>query len=170
VLALEIRASKVGFAVIEMPGRLLDWGVRSLAGPREQLRSVVADRIATLLAFHRPYAVVVRIRKYHSRDQNRKFGAIVSAARTETRRHSTKFRTITSVQVKAHFALNGEMSKHDIAETLADQFEELSWKLPAHRKPYQTEARAMLIFDALANGVAFTAGRTPSTSDAHRKS
>ena len=169
LLALEIRASRLGFAAIEMPARLLDWGVRSLGEPHAQLRSVVSDRIATLMVFHRPQTVVVRARKYRSRVQNARFLAIVAAVRVETRRHSAKFRIITSAQVKDCFASNGKVPKHAIAKTLADQFEELSWKLPGRRKPYQSEAPAMLVFDALANGVAFATRKTRSTSDTPRK-
>jgi len=164
LLALEIRASRLGFAVLEGSTRLLDWGVRSFGEQNEKLRSAVSDRIATLLAFHKPSAVVVRVRKYHSAAQNKRFLAIVAAVRAETTRNSTKLFVLTSRQVRARFDPNGEITKHEIATILAKQFEELSWKLPGRRKSYQSEAPAMLVFDALANGVAFVGRQTPSTS------
>jgi hypothetical protein len=164
LLALEVRASRLGFAVLERPARLLDWGVRSFGEQHGKLGSAVSDRIATLLAFHRPSTVVVRIRQFHSAVQNRRFLAIMAAIREETRRHSTKFFVLTTRQVRDCFTPNGQFTKHDIATNHAKQFEELSWKLPDRRKAYQSEAPAMLVFDALANGVAFVGREAPSAS------
>jgi hypothetical protein len=163
LLALEIRASRLGFAVLEGPTGLLDWGVRSFGEQNEKLRSAVSDRIATLLAFHKPASVVTRVRRYYSAAQNKRFRAIVSAIRAETKRKSTKFFVLTTRQVRAHFAPNGQVTKHDIATSLVKQFEALSWKLPGQRKAYQSEAPAMLVFDALANGVAFVGSHAPRT-------
>jgi len=155
LLALEIRASRFGFAVLEGPTKLLDWGVRSFGEQRGRLRSTAADRIATLLAFHKPFAVVVRIRKYHSSIQNRRFAGIMASIKAETRRNSTKFCALTTRQMRDRLALNGQTTKHDIATSLAKQFEELSWKLPRRRRFYQSEAPVMVVFDAVANGIAF---------------
>jgi len=170
LLALEIRASRFGFAVLEGPARLLDWGVRSFGEEQKKVRSAVADRIATLLAFHKPFAVVVRLRKYHSAARNRRFLLTVAGIRTETMRHSTKFYALTARQVRDRFASNGQTTKHDIATSLTEQFEELSWRLPRRRKPYQSEAPVMLVFDALANGLAFLRRRRPSDPNARQNS
>jgi hypothetical protein len=170
LLALEIRASRLGFAVLEGSARLLDWGVRSFGEQDQGVRSAVSDRIATLLAFHKPSAVVVRARRYHSADNNKKFLGIVAAIRAETKRNSTEFCILTTRQVRDRFALRGKVTKHDIAMSLADQFEELSWKLPHRRKAFQSEAPAMLVFDALANGIAFVERQTPPSSSGEHES
>ncbi len=156
LLALDIRASRFGFAVFESPTRLLDWGVRSFGEQGERLTSAVSDRIGTLLAFHKPSAVVVRNREYHSADQNKRFVAIVALIKAETRRHSTKFCVLTKRQVQKRFSQSGPVTKHDIASRLAEKFDELSWRLPERRKSYQSEAPIMAVFDAVANGIAFS--------------
>jgi hypothetical protein len=46
-------------------------------------------------------------------------------------------------------------SKYDRARVLASVFPELDWKLPPKRKPWQSEPRAMMIFDAAAIGFAY---------------
>lgn len=153
-LALELRTSRFGFAVIEEPANLLDWGVRSFGEQRGKLRSTVSDRIATLLGFYRASVVVARTRDYSSAFRNRRFRAVLRAIKAETERNSGKFRVLTAHQVKNHFAAAGLNTKHEIATSLTRQFEELSWKLPERRKVYQSELRVMLVFDALANGVA----------------
>jgi hypothetical protein len=166
LLALEVRASRLGFAVLEGSARLLDWGVRTFREQNKGVRSAVSDRIITLLAFHSPSAVVVRTRKYHSTVNNNKFLAIVAAIRTEAKKGSTKFYILTTHQVRDRFALRGQVNKHDIATSLANQFEELSWKLPRRRKVFQSEVPAMLVFDALATGIAFVERQaSPSPSD-----
>jgi hypothetical protein len=162
LIALEIRASKFGFAVFEGPTRLLDWGVRWFQEKDGALRSTVADRIGTLLRFYRPGAVVVRVRDCHSASKSRAFTMIVSSIRTETMRNSTKFGFVTIRQVREHFAPNGQTTKHGIATNIAKQFEELSWKLPNRRKSYQSEPPTMVIFDAAATGVACFGRKAPS--------
>lgn len=156
--------------MLEVPTRLLDWGVRSFGEQNQRIRSTVSDRIITLLAFHNPLVVVVRVRKYHTDIQNKKFLAIVAAIRAETRRHSKELCVLTTRQVRKHFALRGQVAKHDIAASLANQFKELFWKLPRRRKAYQSEAPAMLVFDALANGMAFVENLTPPSSSSVEES
>ena len=162
LLALDIRASRFGFAVFEGPTRLLDWGVRSFGEQGEKLKSTVSDRIATLLAFHRPFAVVVRLRKYHSAAHHKRLTTVLSSTRAEIGRHPTKCFAITTHRVKKCFAMTHQVTKHDIATWLANQFEELSWRLPTRRQSFQSEAPIMAVFDAVANGIAFFSTHTRS--------
>lgn len=155
LLALEIRASRLGFAVFKGPTRLLDWGVRSFEDDHNTLRSSVSDRIAVLLAFYEPFALVTRGRICHAASHKRKLAKIVSAIRVESRRSSTRFVVLTTSQVRNSFFSNGKITKHDLALSVAQQFEELTWKLPRRRKFYQSEAPAMVVFEAVANGIAF---------------
>lgn len=154
LLALEIRTSKLGFAVLESPATLLDWGVRSFREAEEPVKSAISDRIGILIAFYKPSAIVIRLRQYHSPSQNERFMAALSAVRAEARRTMIKFVVLTISQVTRHFASRGQVTKHDVAASLARRYQELSWKLPVRRKSYQSEAPAMLVFDALANGIA----------------
>lgn len=161
LLALELRASRLGFVVLESPTGLLDWGVRSsLEKHTGKMAYVLADRVAILLSFYKPNAVVVRIRLYTTVAQKRRFHALVLAVRKAAMRSPTKFCTLTPTQVKRHFASSGFLTKHAIATHLVNEFPELTWKLPPKRKPYENEAPAMLMFDALANGVAFLSKQT----------
>jgi hypothetical protein len=158
IVALDIRASKFGFVVLEGPDKLLDWGVRSFGEQIEELKSAASDRISTLLEFYNPVTVVVRDRAHNSSVQSKRVRAIIVAIGSATERSSTDFRVLTTIQVRDRLALDGPITKHDIAKSLAERFEELSFKLPSRRKIYQSEAPAMLVFDALATGVAFLAG------------
>lgn len=155
LLALEIRASRIGFAVFEGPTRLLDWGVRSFENDRKNLRSSVSDRIGILLAFYEPFALVMRSRISHSASHQRTLAKVIGAIRVESRRHSTRFIVLTTRQVRNSFVAKGKITKYDLALSVAQQFDELTWKLPRRRKSYQSEAPAMVVFEAVANGIAF---------------
>ena len=153
VLALEIRASKFGFAAFEGAATLLDWGVRWFGdGP---LDLTVADRIATLLEFYRPQVVVVRDRERNSAVEKRRLARIVRVIRKATEKNSARFTMLSSRKLKAHFRSYGPTTKHSIASFVAQMFEEISWKLPNRRKPYESESPAMVVFDAVATGVAY---------------
>jgi hypothetical protein len=155
LLALEVRLSKLGFAVFEGPTNLLDWGVRSFEKGSKALPSSVSDRLGVLFAFYEPFAVVIRSRNYHLRAHERSQRKIMKIIKSESRRHSMKFTIVTVKQVRNAFSKNGEICKHDIAMLITDQFQELSWKLPRRRKAYQSELAAMLVFDAAATGVTY---------------
>jgi hypothetical protein len=120
LLALEVRASRIGFAVFEGPTRLLDWGVRSFETGNKTLKSSAADRIATLLAFHRPFAIVLRSRTYNSASQRRVFATIAGSIRAEAKRYSSKLIVLAPRQVQSCF------SPSDSRETLRGTFMEIT--------------------------------------------
>jgi RNase H-fold protein (predicted Holliday junction resolvase) len=170
VLALDVRTNKIGFAVFEAPTSLLDWGVRSFEKSSKALRSSFADRLSVLLAFYDPVAIVIRIRSYQLPSHNRAQGKIMAIIKSELRRCSKRSVIITTKQVRRAFAKNGKISKHDIAVRVADRFQELSWKLPRRRKIYQSEPTAMLVFDAVANGMTYFHSHARSQSSTERES
>jgi len=165
LLALEIRSRKVGFAVFEGAARLLDWGVRWFGTKNQPLRPIVSKRIGALLRLHKPCMVVARDRNYYSARANRRFATILHSIRAETRRHSAKFIILPARKLQRQFAWRGYTTRHEIATSLAERFDELSWKLPARKKPYESEAPSMVIFDATANGVAFFGRTAPGNRD-----
>jgi len=159
IIALEIRASKFGFAVLEGRERLLDWGVRTFGEDVESFESTLSDRLGTLLTFYDPTVVVIRDREPQSAADGKKIRTIIGAIKQVIKPGSTKLHVFTTSQIRDRFALSGNTTKHDIAKSLAERFEELSFKLPNKRKAYQSEAPVMLVFDALATAVAFSERR-----------
>ena len=161
LMAVEIRSGKFGYAVFEKPTELVDWGVRWFGARSRSLAATVSNRIRIPLNIHKPFAVVVRDREYYTATENKRFRTILRLIRAEAKQHSTKLRIITTRQVRRHFALRGGETKHDIAASLARQFNHLSWRAPRRRRLYQSEARAMVIFDAVAIGVTFFGRMAP---------
>ena len=63
---------------------------------------------------------------------------------------------INEKDIKRGFQKFKGKSKYDLCpEFLVSVFPELDWKLPPERKPWQTEPRAMMVFDAAAIGFAY---------------
>ena len=165
LLALELRSAKFGFVVFEGPTKLLDWGVRRI-GTRGNVRASVSVKIRPLVAVHAPSLVIYRSRRRLSAHAKRRFAALTQAIRSEAKSSSIKVRTVSPERVRHFYAAHGQSTKHEIAAWIANQFEELSWKLPQKRKAYQSEAHNTVMFDAAATGAAFLLRPAKSVQEA----
>jgi hypothetical protein len=154
VLAIEIRSTRMGFAVLEEM-ELVDWGTRYLLRKTRSLKPYASVRTRDLLTTYRPAVVVARERKHFSASANKRFATILEAVREEVRYESAKFKMFSVYSVERHFAGRGCSTKHEIATNLVRRFEYLSWKLPKPRKSYESEVPIMTVFDAVATGLAF---------------
>jgi hypothetical protein len=155
LLALEVRTGRLGFAVFEGPTTLLDWGVRTFEIGRRTLPPSVSERLRVLFAFYSPAEIVLCAHVYHLKSQKNAYAAILKTTRSESRSHSIKVSVLSARQIRTCFAIRGQIFKHEIALAIVKQFPELSWKLPQRRKFYQSERAVMVVFDAVANGIAF---------------
>lgn len=162
LLALDIRAQGLGFAVFEGPARLFDWGTREYGGTGQRLRDAVVKRISLLLDFYGPSALVIRRIRVHSPKISRQLRHIINTIRVEAKRRSVGVKVLSAKSVKKFFAQSGPTTKDEIASTLAEWFEDIAWKLPKRRKPWQPERYNMVIFDAVATGVTFFGSRDPA--------
>jgi len=154
-LTLEVRTGKLGFAVFEGPASLLDWGVRTFEKGKRTFAPSVRDRVRVLFGFYTPFEIVLRAHTYHLKSHRNAYIAILKTIKSEARKHSIKVSILSGRQIRAAFAKQGEILKHEIALTVVRHFPELSWKLPQRRKFYQSERAAMLVFDAAATGIAY---------------
>ena len=159
LLALDVRAQRLGFVVFDGPSRLQGWGTRRYGGTGQRPRGTVATRINALLDFYTPPVVVIRKPRIHSPETSRHVGDVINAIRIEAKRRAADVHVVSATTVKKFFTQSGLASKDEIASTLAERFEEITWKLPKKRKKWQSERYNMLIFDAVATGVAFFASK-----------
>jgi hypothetical protein len=152
LLALEIRPQRSGFVVLEGTTQLLDWGTRMFANALDG-GDTFNGKLDALLQAYTPTTVVVRRRDRVVKSAVAMVNEITDTIRMEARRHSINFESVTARTVHRFFAHYGCRTKYEIASTLAQWFEELSWKLPPKRKPWQNEHSAMVVFDALATAM-----------------
>lgn len=155
ILALEVRPRATGFVALESPSHLLEWGRRRHRAKGAQLASAVAEKMAALMKLYLPSVVIVRARKVRSPKARHRIMAILRVVRREAKRRSIEVQTISTRAVRQFFAAHQGTSKHQIATIIARWFPELSWKLPPKRKAWKSEDHRMVIFDAMASGLAF---------------
>jgi Holliday junction resolvasome RuvABC endonuclease subunit len=151
VLAIDPTSKGFGFAVLEGPVFLADWGNKD-AGRAD---SILALRhLGGLLDHYRPDVVVVEdVTKEGSRRRARvreMIGSIESIAAG---------RGILLARVSRHqvrVAFGGPcVTKQQIATAIADHFPELVPRLPPRRKAWMSEDERMAIFDAVSFALTF---------------
>ncbi len=149
ILAVDIRASRLGYAAFETPGRLLDVGVSRFGSPRS-----ARSRVRTLLKRFRP-AVLVLDTGTARGPRNQRHASIRKAVRSEARRGSVSIAVISGRTLRNFFAHHGKRNKFDIARLLGTWFPQLVRKVPPKRKCYDPEPWIMSSFDAVALGAAY---------------
>ena len=154
VLALDLRPRRAGFVVLE-GSVILDWGVRAYGKSGTSLENTVKRRIDGLLNIHSPSLIVVQERKVTTPTVAQTLAAIIVIVKKEAISRTIDFKIMRAGDVRQFFVEHGCHNKHEIASQLATWFEELAWKLPPKRKPWQHEDHNMTIFDAAATATAF---------------
>jgi hypothetical protein len=156
VLALDPSSAGFGFAVLEEPTRLVDWGVAEVWSKSPQ---AFLARVEPLVDRYAPSLIVVE-NIGNSKQRKRASQRITSVVRyAATRRIATA--RIPRSEVKKAFG--GNPTKHDIAVEIADIFPELTPRLPAKRKLWESEREQMNLFDALSFALTAVAGMSTTT-------
>jgi hypothetical protein len=158
VLAVDLRSRLFGFAVLEGPKILLDFGRRpchTVVGWGNAL--IVRRKIADLLAFYAPSIIVLKPASGRSGQPLLKTKDAVDAIRSEAELRSLDLAFLTRKDIHQVFRQSGNSNKYKIAGLITHIFPELAWKLPANRKNWQPEHHNMAIFDAVSLGLAYFA-------------
>ena len=143
VLAIDLHPRRFGYAVVESPDRLLDWGVRrSYQKTRNYPEVLVGGRFRPLLKTWKPDAVVIRVGDRRNKD----IQSLLKRMKKEA--GATSFLPVTGMGDD----LSGR-SKYQRAVEMAVRFSEIGWKLPPKRKLGDSEHYSMSIFEALAIAV-----------------
>jgi hypothetical protein len=139
-----------GYAVLEGPHSLVDWGVKSAHGPQKNLESL--QKIRELTAFYRPDVVVLEDYEGPGSRRAKRIRTLINliAAHAGERGMSTAF--FSGAAVRACFGL---VTKRQIAEAIAREFPELEPRMPPVRRIWMSEDRRMGIFDAISLAVSF---------------
>lgn len=156
ILALDVRARRIGYAVFETPARLIDFGVTRFRSRHEAL-------LRLLRILHRTKPAVLALRKLRP-------GSTRNTTRTQTllrlawlHAHRSKIvrAMIREKQIKDRFSNQGATTKYQVALLLVKRFPDLEWRLPPPRKAWKREHPNMSIFDATALGATYIAAMKP---------
>jgi len=158
IVAIDVRASKFGFVVLEGPERLLDWSQRNFRRGVNSVKIPAGKKIAALLGEFSPDAVVL---KKCFPDRNRKRATLRKHILRQAQLRRIPVRIISPEEVKTAFAGRGR-NKYRIASAVALRFPELAPRLPEKHKIWKPEDYRLSIFDAAALGITYFSKSNPS--------
>src|SRR5262249_40037520 len=143
VLAVDPSTRGFGFAVLEVPNRLIDWGVKEAKTDKKK-RSL--ELITRLIETYQPSVLVVE--DYAAKGSRRcgRVRELINDISTLAAKHEMKVRSVSRVKVKQAFSESGASTKYEIAVAIAKRFPELAPRLPRFRKPWMSEDYRMSIF------------------------
>ena len=159
VLAIDPFSRGFGFAVLEGPDSLIDWGV-SQTRQNKQSRSL--KRIAELLGRYRPSVLVLEDWADRSSRRCLRIRKLIRAAYELALKKRVKTRRLPRRTVRETFSLSVRLTRHQIATVVATRFPELAPRLPKPRKPWQSEDPSIRIFGAAAFALAHFEQQTNS--------
>jgi Holliday junction resolvasome RuvABC endonuclease subunit len=155
IFALDPTHKGFGYAVFELPRRLVDWGLARITGDKH------ADAIASfekLLDRFRPDALVLEDAEAPGSRRHPRVRRLIDALVTLAgERGIAVFTVARSAVLKCFSSDDKPATKYSIAQRLAKMFPELQSKLPPPRKLWESENERMSIFDALALAVTHAA-------------
>jgi len=151
VLAIAPSSRGFGFAVVEVSGALIDWGVREVGGDKNA-QSLV--KLEQLLDLYRPQAMTLEDPLAEHCRRSPRIQKLCRRIIEIGGRRKIRMAIFSRKQVRRVFFANGEGTKYAIAEILAERFpEELGPRLPRKRRPWMNQDYRMDIFDAVALGL-----------------
>jgi len=150
VLAIDPTSRGFGFAVLEGPERLIDWGVKEA---RVRKKSKFLRQLDALLTHYQPDALVVEDHASRGARRCARIQALLRAANGRAAIRKVKIRSLSRAAVRRAFASASARTKQQIALAIANHFPELTPRIPPPRKPWMSEDYRMSIFDAVALGL-----------------
>jgi Holliday junction resolvasome RuvABC endonuclease subunit len=163
VLAVDPSTRGFGFAVLEGPNRLIDWGVKETKIDKNRRTLKLVD---DLIEQYQPRMLVVEDYEGKGSRRCRRIQGLINDISKLTVKNKVKVRSFTRVKVKQAFSESGASNKYEIAVAIANRFPELAPRLPRFRKPWMSEDYRMSIFDAVGLALAWqnqVTRRDPST-------
>ena len=153
ILAIDPSPRGFGFAVLEGPSQLLDWGVKSANPEDKNVASM--KQLELLVALYKPDVLVIEDATDEGSLRRDRVQQLLHQVAELGFEHELKTVQIPRLSVREVFARFGAMTKYQIAEVIAQRLPELGPKLPPPRKPWMAEDARMSIFDAVSFGLTF---------------
>jgi|SRR5215470_86755 len=152
VLAIDPSTRGFGFAVLEGPSRLIDWGVKETKTEKKK-RSLTF--IEALIEQYQPKVVIVE--DYAAKGSRRcsRVRELIDDISKLAVKRKIKVRRFSRLKVMQVFSESGASTKYEIAIAMAKRFPELAPRLPRLRKPWMSEDYRMSIFDSVGLGYVF---------------
>src|SRR5207253_3063921 len=152
VLAIDPSTRGFGFAILEGPNRLIDWGVRET---KKNKNAKSLKLVVDLIDRYQPNVIVVEDYEGKGSRRCRRVRELIEDISKLAAKRKIKVKSFSRAKVKQAFIESGALNKYEIASAIAKRFPELAPRLPRFRKPWMSEDYRMSIFDAVALGLTF---------------
>jgi len=158
VLAIDPYLRGFGWALLEGPDLLVDWGI---CQTRTKKPERALGRVAAILHRYAPHLIVVEdIRHPRCRRRDRA-GVLISEICDMAGAANVAVRTVAMEDVREHYRAVGAKSKNAVARLVVERFPELQPILPPYRKNWMREDERMAVFDAIAMALVATGDANP---------
>jgi Holliday junction resolvasome RuvABC endonuclease subunit len=147
ILAIDLTTGGFGFAVLEGPMTLIDWGGKD-ARTNKNAQSV--RLIENLINHYQPDALVVEDFAGQGLRRGPRVHGLIRRIKALAAKKKIKVHRFSRAMVRVAFSESGAYTKHQIAESIASRFPELAPRLPPFRKCTMNEDYRMNFFDAAA--------------------
>jgi hypothetical protein len=155
VLAIDPIKRGFGFAVLDGPDSLIEWGIKGTSRGQEPRERWCLRQATELLDFYRPDRVVLEDCLASGSRRGRRGEVLIDRVAELAEERGIPVRRISRARVYRTFGPSRAWTKYKIALAIAGRFPELGWRLPPIRKPWMSEDVRMAIFDAVALAQAF---------------
>ena len=152
ILAIDPMHQGVGFAVLERPVGLVDWGWREIASDKNR---ATLRRVRELLDRFAPDVLVIEDYAAEGSRRGRRVKQLARRLEKLAGEKGIEFSEVSPKTLEEAFAPLEARTKCEIARAVAQRFPELARSLPPIRKPWMSEGGPMSMFDATALAMAF---------------
>jgi Holliday junction resolvasome RuvABC endonuclease subunit len=152
VLSIDPSTRGFGFAILEGPNRLIDWGVKETKSDKKRRTLKLID---DLIDRYQPNVIVVEDYSAKGSRRCRRIKGLINDISKLASKRKIRVRSFSRAKVKQVFSESDASNKFEIAKTIAARFPELTPRLPRFRKPWMSEDYRMSIFDAVALGTTY---------------
>jgi hypothetical protein len=147
VVAIDPTSRGFGYAVLEGPGFLVDWGTKD-AGRADDAKSLF--HTAALIKHYRPDVVVLEDTRDAASRRCERVRNLIATVERFALDAGIAVTLIARHQVQHLFGASAATTKYRVASLIAGHFAELAPRVPPIRKPWMSEDARMSIFDAVA--------------------
>jgi Holliday junction resolvasome RuvABC endonuclease subunit len=145
VLGVDPRSRGLGYAVLERPFCLVDWGVKTV---RNKKKRRTLAMITGLIRRYKPYVIVLEDCEGTGSRRCARIEKLIGAICREAVKDNVAVRVFSRANIKEVFGTFGATTKYEIALAIAKQLPELTPHLPRYRKVWMNEDYRMAFFNA----------------------
>lgn len=142
-----------GFAVLDGPELLIDWGLRGTKPGPEPRETCSLRELDKLMGLYRPDRLAVEDCRDSRSRRGPRCRRLIERIIERADRQGIRTSRVSVARLQRAFAPRS--TKYQIALAVAERFPELGVRLPPPRKPWMSEKAQMGLFDAVALALAF---------------